>query len=129
MHQLRLQAHVVPDQDQRRSNLFLHVYQGLRHDALHHHIERTCQLIGNDQPRVQGNGHGNARALLHASAQLMRVHIGDPMRQAECTQQRLDALTDLVTRLAALVDDDHVFNLLAHAHHRVERVHRSLRDE
>ena len=75
--QLRLQAHVVTDQDHRDVQPLLHVEQRLRDDALDHHVERARRLISDDHRRPQDHRHRNADALLHATAELVREHVVD----------------------------------------------------
>ena len=51
--ELRHEAHVVADQDDRRAQFLLHPRQG-RHDlALHDDIERARRLVGDDDLRAQ----------------------------------------------------------------------------
>ncbi len=41
--------------------------EGLGNDALHHHIEGACRLVGDDDLGLEDDGHGDADPLLHPS--------------------------------------------------------------
>ena len=129
MDELGHQPHVVADQDHRRAELLLDASQGFHHLALDDHVERAGRLVGQNHLGPQRDGDGDAHALLHAAAQLVWEAVGNFRLEPDLVEQRRDArrgrlFGQLLVVVAHAVDD-----LFADAHHRVERVHRSLGDQ
>ena len=75
--ELRHQPHVVADQDDRGAQVLLHPAERLHDLALHHDIERTGRLVGDDHLGPQADGDGDAGALLHPAGQV-RAGISPP---------------------------------------------------
>jgi hypothetical protein len=89
-------------------------------------VERGGRLVGDQQARVQRDGHGDADALALAARQLVRV-----ARRAEIgTGRPGPAVARGVARRAArrAVDRQRLGHLVADGLHRVERGHRLLED-
>ena len=128
--ELRHQAHVVADQDDRRAELLLHAAERLHHLALHHDVERAGRLVGDDHLGAQADGDGDADALLHAAGQLVRIHVRHLGRQADLAEQVAHARRRVSRGDSAhAVVGQRVGDLRADAQHRVERVHRALRHQ
>jgi hypothetical protein len=75
--ELRLQCHVVPDQDHRHPEPLLHTFERLGDRALDDDVERARRFVGDDDLRPERDRHRDADALLHAAAELVRVHAND----------------------------------------------------
>ena len=56
----------------------------LEHLGLHGHVERGGRLVGDQQLRVAGDGHGDHRPLAHAAGELVGVHVDALRRAAGC---------------------------------------------
>src|SRR4029077_163311 len=125
--ELRLQRHVVADEQDSDSEAPLDVCERLRNRTLNNDVERARRLVGDDDLRPERNGHCDANALLHASAELVWIHPRNACRQLDGRQKLADALTELLSTSPALVSSDHVDDLILDAHHRREGIHRSLR--
>ena len=70
---LRDDAQVVRDQDDRGVELVLELVDQLDDLRLDRHVERRRRLVGDQQIRLIGQGHGDHHALALASGELMRV--------------------------------------------------------
>ena len=125
--ELRHQAHVMTHQDHRGAQLRLHAPECFHHLPLHHHIQRAGWFIGNDYFRLQADRDRDARALLHAARQFMRILVRGLRRQPNMAQQITHPLVQLAPRQLRAVIGDRVADLITNPHHRVERIHRSLR--
>ena len=73
-----------------------------------------------------GDGHGDADALLHAAAQLVRIQVVDAAGNPTMSRSRMRSLSAWPLLLVRL---NRVGDLLLDAHHWVERVHGALRNE
>ena len=80
IHELGYQAHIVTDQDHRNPQTILNIHHRLGYYPLHDDIQRAGKLIGDHQGRAECNAHGDANALLHTTAQFMRIHAVDATR-------------------------------------------------
>ena len=67
----------MADQNDGGADLILHAVDRLHHLALRHHVERAGRLVGDDDLRLEQNADRDAHALLHATAELVRVHLED----------------------------------------------------
>lgn len=66
-------AEVVGDHDQGRAGLLDELAQQGEDLGLDRHVERRGRLVGDEQPGLAGQGHGDERALTHAAGELVRV--------------------------------------------------------
>ena len=110
-------------------NLFLHPAQRLHHLALHHHVERAGWLIGNDDFRAEGMPIAiQTRCFmppLSSCGYMAATSSGSPTQWS-----KLPILSVIPPGAQAKVMRRiDVKDLLLDAHHRVERVHRTLRDQ
>ena len=126
--ELRHQPHVVADQDDRGADLLADAIDRLHHLALGDHVERAGRLVGDDHLRAQQDADGDADALLHAAAELVGVHAEDARVEIDRLQGVHGAIFGDRPRLPEHVRLHRVQHLGADPHHRVERVHRALRD-
>ena len=78
---------------------------------------------------AEADGGGDADALLHAAAELVRKEAGDFGLEVDGFEQLGDADLELVLGWILLMGLDGIFDLAADARHRIERVHRALGDE
>ena len=119
------EAHVVAHQEHGGAEALLQAVEGLHDLPLHHHVEGAGGLVGQDEARRQGDGHGDAGPLFHAAAQLVGVEAGHRGLQAHQVQELGDAVFHLAAphRLPGGVGPHHQAHLVADAHHRVEGVH------
>ena len=92
VRELRHQAHVVPDEDDGRADLLLDLAERLQHLLLHDHVERAGRLVGDDDLRAQRDRHGDADALLHAAAELVRDRAPRRPEQDRPRERSADAL-------------------------------------
>ena len=124
---LRHQAHVVPNQDHRRAQLLLHALQRVDHLPLDDDVERAGRLIGNNHLRLQANRNRDADPLFHATAQLVREHVGDSGFEPNLLEQVGYVAGRLGVALAYAVVAQPEQNLVLDPLDGVERVHRPLR--
>ena len=105
--------------------------QRLHHLALDDDVERAGRLVGDDHLGPQADGDGDADALLHAAAQLVRDTCPRrSRRRPTLCEQLADPLVDARARTACTPwsrSASAIWSL--HPHHRVERVHRALGDQ
>jgi ABC-type dipeptide/oligopeptide/nickel transport system ATPase component len=66
-------AEVVRDQDRRGVHLAAERAQQVEDLGLHGRVERGRRLVGDQQGRVAGDGHGDHGPLAHAAGELVRV--------------------------------------------------------
>ena len=115
------------DEEDREAEVALERLDLLEDLALHDDVERGRRLVHDDQLRLERERHRDDHALAHAAGELVRVRADAPAVDADELEQLARArerppLVDLLVR-AHRVDE-----LVADAHHRVERVHRALED-
>ena len=65
-------AHVVGDQDERHAAVALEAHQQVEDLRLDGDVERGGRLVGDQELRVAGDGHGDHHALAHAARHLVR---------------------------------------------------------
>ena len=107
------------------------VAQQVQHLGLDGHVQGGGGLIGDDQPGVAGQGHGDDDALAHPAGQLMGVHPVDPLAVGDAHQfQQLDgALLHILPVLALpVVQGDHLVHLVPDPKDRIQAGHRLLED-
>jgi hypothetical protein len=87
---------------------------------------RRRRLVGDDQARLHGQRHGDHHALALAAGELVRVRIAQRGRGglAHVLQQAEHAPLDQGTAERRVVELQHLGDLVAHPHQRVERGHR-----
>ena len=109
--------------------LLLEALDQLEDLRLHGHVERGRRLVGDQQPRLVDQRHGDHRALAHAARELVRVgaepvagvrdaHQGEHLRRARAAR----LLGDVVVRL------DGLHELVADLVERMQRGERVLED-
>jgi hypothetical protein len=100
------------------------------HDlGLDGHVEGRGGLVGDDHVRLQGQRHGDHDALAHTAGELVRVVV-HPRRGGRDLHpvHQLDGLGLGLLLGEALVDAEHLAELVAHGEHRVQRAERVLED-
>src|SRR6266487_1921781 len=117
--ELRHQAHIVADQDDRRADLILHTVDRLHHLALSHDVERAGRLVADDDLRLEQDADRHAHALLHAAAQLMRIHSKYAWIKVDRLERFPAALLHLGLARFGIVRLDRIHHLRADAQHRV----------
>jgi hypothetical protein len=63
----------VTDQQQRHAQALLQGFEQQQDLALHGHVQRRGGLVGDQQFRLAGQGHGDHHPLALAAGQLMRI--------------------------------------------------------
>ena len=123
--ELVVHAHVVGNEDDGVLHLLLQLHQQHQNVFLHHHVQRCCWLVRQDDLRLLECRHCDHDALTHPARQLVRIGVDRLGRQA----QLLDEGTHLFQRLGLVLRRGGVVGeLVTDAHHRVQRAHRALRD-
>ena len=79
---LRDDAEVVRDEQNRRPVRGLHRADQSQDLLLHGHVERRRRLVGDDQPRLQARTRSDQHALAHAAGKLMRIAAEHTLRLA-----------------------------------------------
>ena len=123
VHQLRLQTHVVTNQQDRGTDLLLYLHQGLRHHLLRHHVERARRLVGNDHLWLQKDRQGDADPLFHAAAQFVGIHLHHTGGQIDQFQGVADLRAQRGARRWSAMLTDHIGQLMVDAQHGVKRIH------
>ncbi len=122
-------AQVVRDHDQRRVLLGDELAQQVEDLRLDRHVERGRRLVGDQDLRLAGEGHGDHRALAHAPRELVRV-VAEPLVRAR-DADAVDELGGAILRLALAhveVRLDGLAELAPDGEHRVQARHRVLED-
>ncbi len=127
--ELRQQPHIVADKNHRSPELLLHRPEGLHHLPLHDHVERARRLVGDDHLRLEADPERDADTLLHPPAEFVRIKLAHILAQIDHVQQLAHPLADPAVVHIRLMRLDAVDEVLADPAHRVERVHRPLRDQ
>ena len=97
--------------------------------ALHDHVEGRRRLVHHDQLGLERKRHCDHDALPHAARELMRIRAHASAVDAHELEQIARAGERVRLADAAIVGLEHVDELVAHPHDRVEHVHRALEDE
>src|SRR3989442_2000998 len=128
LRDLRDDGDVVRDDDHRDVQLPLEV-PDLREDpVLHDHVERRRGLVRDQELRVAREGHRDHRPLPHPAAELVRVAVRAAPVDPDEVEQLEDPLPRLVLRHPGEVREEGLRDLVPHAVHGIERVHRALED-
>jgi hypothetical protein len=116
---LRGHTQVVGDQQDAAADLVPQRPEQPEHLRLHHDIQGGGRLVGDDQRRIPGHGHGDHHPLPQPSRQLVRVagHPAPGVGDAHGPQQPLRLLIRAGRRRRHLPADPH---------RRIERRHRIL---
>ena len=122
------ESHVVADQDQCGADPLLNVLQGLHDLALRDDVEGRGRFVGNDEVRVQDHAQRNADPLLHPAGKLVRIQRPGMLGQSHPRECVGKPCPQGVPFRAALVRNDRVLELVLDPHHRVQGVHRALRN-
>ena len=96
--ELRHQANVVADEDDRCPEVGLRPRQRIHDLPLHDDVEGARGLIGHDHPRRETHGDGDADALLHPAGQLMRKQACDLGAEAHPGKELAQPRVELVPR-------------------------------
>ena len=94
--ELRDQAEVVRDQDDRGVRLLPRGLQHLHDLRLDRHVERGRRLVGDQHLRIVGDRHGDHGALPHAAGELVRILVDAPLGERDA-----DELEELDRRASA----------------------------
>ena len=80
---------IVSDNHDRQAKPLAKIVEEIQNLALHRYVEARRWFVGDDQPRVQSNGAGDADASCLAARQLMRKSVCKICRQTNKGQQTL----------------------------------------
>ncbi len=122
-------AEVMGDEHHRHAELALHPLDELQDLLLGGHVERGGGLVGDQQPRLQGQGHGDHHALALAAGEPEGIAAAQRLRlrQADGGEQ-LDHALAAAGGVHFRVGAQRLVDLLAHPHQRVEGGHGLLED-
>ena len=122
-------AHIVGDEDDGHAQFGLQIAQDRQDLRLNGHIQRRGWFIRDQQLGAAGKRHGDHHPLAHPAGQLVRIAVQHPLGvgQAHQRQQTL-GLGQGVGLGSALVQDQHLGDLVADGEDRVQRGHRFLKD-
>lgn len=123
------QRQIVGDQQQRHVFALLQVQQQFDDLRLDGHVERGRRLIGDQQLRPTGDGHGDHHALAHAAGKLVRVHVQPRGRIGNAhLGQQVDSALAASAAVAALMHLQRLHDLVTDGIARVQAGHRILED-
>ena len=123
--ELEQQRDVVRDEEDGEPEVPLQRLDLLHDLSLHDDVERRGRLVEHDQLRVERERDRDDHALPHPARELVRVRAYPAAVDADELEQLL-GLRERTRLVDALVRAHCVDELVADAHHRVERVHRAL---
>ena len=89
---------VVTDEQARKLVTLAQFVEQPEHIGLHRDVQRRRDLVGNEQPRLRGQGAGDADALPLAARQLTGHAARERLGQADLGQERADPLSGLGSR-------------------------------
>ena len=122
-------AEVVGDHDDGGAKLLLQALQQVENLRLNGHVQRGGWFVGDNQPRVAHDGHGDHDALAHAAGKLVRILLHAALRVRNFNQTQLFKHDFARFRFGnAFVDAQRLDQLIADGEKRVERGHRVLKD-
>ena len=126
---LRDDAEIVRDEQNAGAVQSLHLPDQRENLRLRGDIERGRRLVGDQELRIEHQGHRDHDALALSAGQLMRIRRYHPLdvRQMDVADDLRHARAPLGGAHRCMRRQDLV-DLLAAAHHRVERRHRLLED-
>ena len=122
-------AEVVADEHHAHPGVALQLEQQAQDLVLDDHVERGRRLVGEQDARARRDRDGDQHALPHPAAELVRVVAQSARRRgdADAVEQRDRAPAPVAPSSGAHAPDS-LLDLVADAHHRVERAHRVLED-
>ena len=123
-------SHVVGDQDDRQAALLLQVAQQVQDLRLGGDIERRGGFVGDQHPRVAGQGHGDHHPLAQAAGELERVFVDAAvgLRHTDHVEQ-FDRAGAGGALAQAHVQQDRLGDLVADGVMLAEAGHRLLEDQ
>ena len=115
-------AEVVGDEHDGRAGALLDAAQHLEHLGLHGDVERRGRLVGDEDVRVVGHGHGDDDPLLHPTRQLVRIAPGPGagVGDADQVEQLRRPVPHPGAGQAGIVGGDRLGDLVAHPLDRVQ---------
>ncbi len=121
-------AEIVSDEHHRHVAATLQVSDQLQDLRLRRDVQRRRRFVGDQHGRLQRQRHGDHHALALAAGQLMRIgaHRTLGIRQADLAQQ-LERFLLSLPRRQEIMRLEHLGDLVADPHHRVQRRHRLLK--
>ena len=114
------------DEDHRQRQLSLEALEELEHLCLHHDVERSRRLVGDEDPRVARERERDEDTLALAARELMRKVTRTPRGNPHGLEQRGDTARRVGRRAMEL---DRLRDLISDGLDRVERVQRALEDD
>src|SRR5713101_4580948 len=125
----RHDAEVVGDEDHGEAVFALDVAQQLQVLRLDRHVQARRRLVGDEEPRLAGDGDGPDHPLAHPTRQLVRVLAYPPLGRRDVHGgQELTSPRPGAASRHVLVRAQRLGDLVAHREERVERGHRVLED-
>ena len=126
---LRHHAEVVRDEHDTGAVPLLQLADEAQDLGLRRHVERGGRFVRHQDLRVEDQRHGDHRTLALAAGELVRIGCRDARRVREL--HFAEEIEDLLAPLPPAelgVNGQHLVDLLAHRHQRVQRRHRLLED-
>ena len=126
--QLAHDAQIMGDKQDRQSQTCLQVLEQGQNLCLNGDIQRRGRLVGNQQVRIVGQGHGDHHPLALTAGQFMRQSIQAPRRIGQTDQlQQFQNPCPQPRPTQALVQDQGFTQLPLDGMQRVQRGHRLLK--
>src|SRR2546426_4661962 len=118
---LRHDAKVVGDEDEREIGFLWDLAQQAKVLSLEGHAQRRGGLVGDDDPRLAGDGEGADDALLHAAADLVWIVLPSTLgRRPAPLLKAIDGPPYQRPMAVSVVDLDGFDQLVADGEHRIE---------
>ena len=124
---MRVDAHVMGDEQDRRANLALNAANHTEHLLLHQDIERGRGFVGDNEIRATDRGERKRGALTHAAGQLMGVGFQHRRGKFDPRQMGDDLLLELLPA-AADVRIREIDESRSKPAKRIQDIHRALHD-
>lgn len=123
-------AQIVGDEHEARARLALQGVEMIEDLPLHGHVEGAGGLVGEDERRSRDDRERDEHALAESAGELVRVLGGAQLGVRDAgAAERDDRLATGLVAVGQPVDAQHLGDLRADAHDRVEADHRVLRHE
>ncbi len=123
-------AHVVRDDQDRHAQLGPQPREQLQDLRLDRRVQRRGRFVRNHQVRLQGQRHGDQRALAHATGKLVGVMMHAPLGRGHASQrQQPHRLGHRLALGHTAVDHQHLGNLVANRRAGIEAGQRILVDQ
>ena len=123
-------AQIVRDEDDGRAVVALQIVHQAQNLCLDGHVERGGGLVGNQDPGLAGQRHGDHHALAHAAGELVRILQQHGLRVGDL--HGIEHFQRLFFRLLFvqfLMDDERLAKLPLDGKDRVQAGHRLLKDD